>query len=101
MTIKRISTCVVALSAVALTVACEQAKSANPLSPDVAGPIPGVSITAPKPLEPGIGAQIVANGQPPTLLIENAGTSGQRQLWLQLDIASDAGFSRSCTRRIV
>ena len=29
-------------------VACESTKSANPLSPTVAGPIPGVNITPPK-----------------------------------------------------
>jgi hypothetical protein len=27
---------------------CQQSKSANPLSPDVAGPIAGVTISAPK-----------------------------------------------------
>ena len=31
---------------------CEQVKSANPLSPSIAGPIPGVNITAPQSLEP-------------------------------------------------
>ena len=77
-----------------MTAACEQAKSANPLGPDVAGPIPGVSITAPKPLELAAGAQVVSDGQPPTLLIENAGSSGPRDLWLQVDIASDNGFQR-------
>ena len=35
-----------------LAAACETSKSANPLSPSVAGPIPGVEITAPKPLSP-------------------------------------------------
>ena len=43
---------------------CETRKSANPLSPDIAGPIPGVSITAPKPLERLTGQQIVADGNP-------------------------------------
>jgi hypothetical protein len=72
---------------------CETRKSANPLSPDVAGPIPGVAITAPKPLEPGMGQQIVSDGTPQTLLIENAGTSGQRELYLQVDVSADASFS--------
>ena len=46
MTLKRLSTCVaVLLGRRADSAACEHAKSANPLSPDVAGPIPGVSIT--------------------------------------------------------
>jgi hypothetical protein len=80
------------LAALTLTIACEQAKSANPLSPAVAGPIPGVSISAPKPLEPIAGTQVVNNGTPQTLLIENAGTSGQRELWLQVELAADANF---------
>lgn len=39
------------LTALATAIAaggCEQKKSSNPLSPSVAGPIPGVAITAPK-----------------------------------------------------
>jgi hypothetical protein len=74
--------------------ACESGKSANPLSPDVAGPLPGVEITAPKALEPGIGQQILANGSPQSLLIENAGTNGPRQLFLQVQIATDATFQQ-------
>ena len=39
--------------ALAMTLAaCEAQKSENPLSPSVAGPIPGVEITAPQMLEP-------------------------------------------------
>ena len=73
---------------------CEAAKSANPTAPTVAGPIPGVAITAPKPLEPGAGATLVATSDPYTLLIENPGTSGQRAIWLQLEIAADANFNQ-------
>jgi hypothetical protein len=80
--------------AVSMLAACETRKSANPLSPDIAGPIPGISITAPKPLEPGMGQQVVADGTPQTLLIENAGTSGQRELFLEVDVASDATFQQ-------
>jgi hypothetical protein len=82
------------LAALTLTVACEQAKSANPLSPAVAGPLPGVSISAPKPLEPIAGTQVVNDGRPQTLLIENAGTSGPRELWLQVELAADANFQQ-------
>ena len=74
--------------------ACGTRKSANPLSPDIAGPIPGIAITAPKPLEPGMGQQVVADGTPQTLLIENAGTSGQRELYLQVDVSADAAFAQ-------
>jgi hypothetical protein len=83
-----------AVVAVALGAGCETAKSANVTSPDIAGLIPGVSITAPKPLEPGIGQQLTSDGAPQTLLIENAGTTGQRELFLQVEIATDAGFQQ-------
>ena len=82
------------VTAALTTAACESRKSANPLSPDVAGPIPGVTITAPKPLEPAGGQQLVADGNPLTLLIENAGTSGQRELYLEVQVGSDATFQQ-------
>lgn len=94
MKLKRFTPYVALLLALVILGACERAKSANPLSADVAGPIPGVSITAPKPLEPVTGQQLVNNGQPQTLLIENAGSSGQRELWLQVEVASDVGFQQ-------
>ena len=84
----------VALVAIVCVAGCEAAKSANPTAPTVAGPIPGVSITAPKPLEPGVGAKLVAQADPYTLLIENPGTSGPRAIWLQLDVAADANFQQ-------
>jgi len=84
----------IALAATLCLGACEAAKSANPTSPSVAGPIPGVSITAPKPLEPGAGTTLTFGAEPPTLLIENAGSSGVRTLWLQVDISTDAGFQQ-------
>jgi hypothetical protein len=72
--------------------ACEQSKSANPLSPDVAGPIAGVTISAPRNLEPFVGQQIDASQQPLNFLIENASTSGVRPLALQFQLAADANF---------
>src|SRR5438034_53925 len=62
----------------AACVACEAAKSSNPLSPTVSGPIPGVEITAPKTLEP-TNIKIAVDNQPVTLLAENAGSSGARR----------------------
>ena len=50
---QRVARRVVLLSLALAASACETSKSANPLSPSVAGPIPGVEISAPKPLEPG------------------------------------------------
>ena len=84
----------IALVATLCLGACEAAKSANPTAPSVAGPIPGVSITAPKPLEPGAGSTLTFGAEPPTLLIENPGSSGVRALWLQLEVGTDAGFQQ-------
>lgn len=72
---------------------CAVEKSENPLTPTVAGPIAGVEISAPKPLEPAAGAQIPGDRQPVTLLLENALTSGPRPLNYVFEVATDAGFS--------
>ena len=73
---------------------CEAAKSANPTAPSVAGPIPGVNITAPRAARAVAGSTLIFNGEPPTLLIENAGTSGLARIWLQLEVGTDAGFQQ-------
>jgi len=84
--------------AVALVVGCEASKSSNPLSPSVAGPIPGVSISAPGLLEPGAGWERTTE-QPLTLLIENASTSGPRPLTYRFEIATDADFQSAVFAR--
>ena len=73
--------------------ACETKKSSNPLSPSLAGPIPGVNITAPKPLEPYNGTRFT-QGQAIDLLLENASTNGERPIWQQLEVALDAAFAQ-------
>jgi hypothetical protein len=93
-----VSLLVVGVALVALG-ACESSKSSNPLSPSVAGPIPGVSITAPKPLQPGSGASIDASAQPLTLLLENASSTGVRPLTYQVEVALDNGFANKVFTR--
>jgi hypothetical protein len=83
-----------ALLAITCLVGCEAAKSSNPTAPSVAGPIPGVNITAPTLLEPLAGSTLTFTGESQTLLIENGGTSGARALWLQVEVATDSGFSQ-------
>ena len=83
-----------ALAAMVCLAGCEAAKSSNPTAPSVAGPIEGVSITAPKPLEPYSDSTLTFTGDPVTLLIENAGSSGARSIYLQLEIATDTSFSQ-------
>jgi hypothetical protein len=86
-------------AAAVFAASCEARKSSNPLSPTVAGPIPGVDITAPKILEPGSGDRIPVDRQPITLLIENAGTNGVRPLWYDFEIATDVGFTTTVFSR--
>jgi len=83
----------VPLAALIALAACEHTKSSNPLSPTIAGPIPGVEITQPKLLEPGQGVKFKDREQPIALLIENASTNGVRPLVYGFQIAVDAGFT--------
>src|SRR5687768_8101293 len=72
--------------------ACEASKSSNPLSPTVAGPIPGVEITAPQLLEPQQNFRFRESQQPIRLLVENASTNGVRPLSYVFEVASDREF---------
>jgi hypothetical protein len=79
------------LLAVGLT-GCEAAKSSNPTAPTVAGPIPGVNITAPALLEPAQGFKFKESEQPIRLVVQNATSSGVRPLSYTFEVASDSGF---------
>ncbi len=85
------------LLAAALIVSCTAAgctkKSENPLSPTVAGPIGGVSITAPKLLEPQ-NQQTLNAGTAVTLLFESATTTGERPITQELEVALDPEFTQ-------
>lgn len=72
--------------------ACEAQKSANPLSPNIAGPIAGVSITAPAPVAPANGAEVV-NTTPVRLVFNNATSNSVRPFWYVVELASDPGFT--------
>lgn len=72
---------------------CEAQKSSSPLSPSVAGPIPGVSITAPKLLEPAQGFKYKESEQPIKLLIENASSTGVRPVTYSFEVATDTEFA--------
>ena len=87
------------VAACALLAGCDSNKSANPLSPTVAGPIPGVAITAPKPLDPSSGEKVAPDNQPITLMVENASTTGVRPLEYVFEVASDSAFTQKLFSR--
>ena len=68
-------------------------KSSNPLSPSIAGPIPGVGITAPTVVAPAVDAMVDTNTQPITLQVANAETNGVRPLSYRFEIATDPNFT--------
>ena len=79
---------------VLLLVGCERAKSSNPLSPSIAGPIAGVEIGPPKPTAPQTASQIPVDQQPITLTIENATSNGVRPVSYVFEVATDAAFTK-------
>ena len=72
---------------------CEASKSSNPTAPTVAGPIPGVNISAPVMLEPAQGFKFKESEQPIRLVVQNATTNGVRALSYTFEVASDSGFA--------
>ena len=81
-----------AVAAAVAVSACEAEKSLNPLSPNVAGPIAGVSISPPTPVNPINGAEVL-NTAPVRLVFNNGSTNGQRPLFYIVEVASDAAFT--------
>ena len=73
--------------------ACQTSKSSTPTAPTVAGPIPGVNITAPVMLEPAQGFKFKESEQPIRLVIQNATTNGVRPLTYTFEVATDTGFT--------
>ena len=78
--------------ATAFAVGCEATKSETPTSPNVAGPIAGVGITAPSLRSPINGAEVV-NTEPLRLVFSNAVTNGVRPLWYHIEVAVDREFN--------
>jgi hypothetical protein len=74
-------------------------KSSNPLTPTVAGPIPGVAITAPEPVTPNQGSRISVEQQPITLEVVNASTSGVRPVSYAFEVATDLDFNNKIFER--
>ena len=90
--------CAALCAGIALT-ACETTKSSNPLSATVAGPVPGVTITAPAVVSPAGGSKIAVDRQPVTLTVANAETNFVRPLTYVFEVATDANFSNKVFSR--
>jgi hypothetical protein len=68
-------------------------KSANPLSPTIAGPLDGVTFTAPVSVTPAQNAQIKYVDQPVSFAFDSATSSSPRPFTMHLQVASDYGFA--------
>ena len=85
--------CVAAMLALSIGAgACSLERSSDPLTPTVAGPIPGVVITAPKVMQPPNGAK-VGDDKPLTFTVGSASTNGVRPFTYFIEIASDVNFT--------
>ena len=83
---------VLLLAALGAVAGCDTEKSRNPLSPSIAGPIAGVEISSPSPVTPVQGALVPVESQPVTLIFANASSNGERTVFYELQIATDASF---------
>ena len=81
------------VSLVAGLSACETQKSRNPLSPNIAGPIEGVVISAPALMEPVNGALLSVAAQPLTLKFGSAASNSERPFWYEVQVATDGDFA--------
>lgn len=82
----------ISLASVVLLGGCETSKSSNPLTPTVAGPIAGVTISAPGVMAPSANQQIAIDQQPITLTVKNATTTGVRPLTYEFQVSGDSSF---------
>ena len=86
-------------TAAILATGCNVAKSESPLSPSIAGPIPGVNISAPKLVDPAVGSKVSVDQQPLTLTLENSVSNGPRPLTYLFEVAVDADFNNKVFSR--
>ena len=89
---KRTTRTVAWLAAATLLAACDSEHSSNPLSPNIAGPLAGITISAPLEVEPVDGQLLAVEAQPVTLTFENAVSDSPRPFWHELQIAEDGAF---------
>ncbi|MBM62280.1 MAG: hypothetical protein CL484_04965 [Acidobacteria bacterium] len=74
---------------------CSSERSSNPLSPQIAGPIAGVTITTPSALDPPDGRLIAATEQPIVLSFESVTSNSPRPFTYQVEVAREPTFSQT------
>ena len=75
-----------------MMVACDAEHSSNPLSPNIAGPLAGITITTPASSQPVDGQLIAVDAQPVTLVFQSAASDSPRPFWHEAQIAEDGNF---------
>ena len=83
---------VIVLATATLMVACDAERSSNPLSPNIAGPLAGITISVPTPIQPADGQLIAVGAQPVTLVFRSAVSDSPRPFWHEAQIAEDGDF---------
>ena len=85
---------IVCLASLALgTIGCDAERSSNPLSPQIAGPIAGVTISTPGVIEPPNGLLIASTAQPITLRFANVTSNSVRPFTYEIEVATDPVFA--------
>jgi hypothetical protein len=82
------------VSLVVGSVACDAERSSNPLSPQIAGPLAGVTITTPAATGPVNGLLVAATEQPVTLTFAGATSNSVRPFTYEVQVATDPGFTQ-------
>lgn len=73
--------------------ACDAEKSRNPLSPSIAGPIEGVTISSPSGLKPTGGFLVRVGDQPVQLTFNQVTSNSERPYWYELQVSRDSAFA--------
>ena len=73
---------------------CDAERSSNPLSPNIAGPLAGVTITTPATVEPINGKLIAVTDQPITLTFATVTSDSVRPFTYEVDIATESVFAQ-------
>lgn len=87
---------IVYLAGLALgSIGCDAERSSNPLSPQIAGPIAGVTISTPGTVEPPNGLLIASTAQPVTLRFANVTSNSVRPFTYEVEVATDPVFAHT------